>query len=82
MQSYQKLGVEYHTQKEIKLFAKEAMEAYNDPVEYEIDPKLSVPYNSGKISKQTYDKALKYFNSLRFPAVYLMISELLKNTIN
>ena len=44
------------------------MEILGNPVEYEINPKLSVPYNSSKISKQTYDDALKYFNSLRFAA--------------
>ena len=44
------------------------MEIYDNPIEYEINPRISVPYNSGKISKQTYIDALKYFNSLRYAA--------------
>ena len=44
------------------------METFANPVEYEINPNFSVPYNSGKISKQTNIDALKYFNSLRFAA--------------
>ena len=44
------------------------MEIYDNPIEYEINPRISVPYNSGKISKQTYIDALRYFNSLRFAA--------------
>ena len=39
--SHQKLGVEYHTQKEIKLFSKDIFELLNDPVEYDIAPKIS-----------------------------------------
>ena len=44
------------------------MEIIDNPIEYEINPRISVPYNSGKISKQTYIEALKYFNSLRYAA--------------
>ena len=64
----QKLGVKFHTSKEIKDFAKDIMFAYDLPVKYDIYPKITSPYNSGKISKETYDDALKYLNSLRFAA--------------
>ena len=37
-------------------------------MKYDIQPKTTSPYNSGKISKETYDDALKYLNSLRFAA--------------
>ena len=66
--SNQKLGVKYQTPKEIKIFSKEAMELYNSPVEYDIQPKTTEQYNSGKISQISLDNALKYFNSLRFAA--------------
>ena len=66
--SYQKLGVQYHTQEEIKLFSKEIMEFLNFQVYYDIQPNLTTPYNSGKISQITYDKAVKYINFLRYTA--------------
>ena len=45
------------------------MELFNFPVKYDIPPKTkSSPYNSGKISKITYDNALKYMNALRYTA--------------
>ena len=66
--SNQKLGVKYQTPKEIKIFSKEAIELYNSPVEYDIQPKTTEQYNSGKISQISLDNALKYFNSLRFAA--------------
>ena len=44
------------------------MEIFNIPIKYDINPHTNVPYNSGKISKLTYDNALKYLNSLRFAA--------------
>ena len=66
---YQKLGVEYHTQKEISLFSKEAMKLFEFPVKYDISPKTRSPFNSGKISKITIDNALKFMNALRYTAV-------------
>ena len=66
--TYQKLGVQYHSQKEIKLFSEEAMDLVDLPNQYDISPKIKQPYNAGKISKITYDNALKYFNILRFTA--------------
>ena len=67
--THQKLGVQYHTQKEIKQFSKNILELLNDPVEYDIAPKTSsVPYNSGKMSKITNENALKLLNSLRHAA--------------
>ena len=64
----QKLGVKFRTSKEIKDFAKDVMSLYNIPTKYEINPKTTSPYNSGKITKETYDNSLKYLNSLRFAA--------------
>ena len=64
----QKLGVKFRTSKEIKDFAKDVMSLYNIPTKYEINPKTISPYNSGKITKETYDNSLKYLNSLRFAA--------------
>ena len=64
----QKLGVKFRTSKEIKDFAKDVMPLYHIPIKYEIAPKITSPYNSGKISKETYDICLKYLNSLRFAA--------------
>ena len=39
-----------------------------DQMIYDIQPKLTPPYNSGKISKETLDNSMKYLNSLRFAA--------------
>ena len=64
----QKLGVKFRTSKEIKDFAKDVMLFYHNPIKYEINPIITSPYNSGKISKGTYDNALKYLNGLRFAA--------------
>ena len=65
--SYQKLGVQYHTEKEIRLFSKEVMELLELPVKYDIPPKTkSSPFDSGKISKITYDYSIKYLNCLRY----------------
>ena len=66
--SHQKLGVQYHTQKEIKQFSKNILELLNWPVEYDISPVTRVPYNSGKIAKTTNDNALKLLNCLRYAA--------------
>ena len=66
--SYQKLGVKFRTTKEIKDFAKDIMLVLEDQMIYDIQPKLTPPYNSGKISKETLDNSMKYLNSLRFAA--------------
>ena len=43
------------------------MELLDFPIKYDITPKTKAsPFNSGKISKITYDIALKYMNLLRY----------------
>ena len=64
----QKVQVDFHTQKEIKIFSKEAMQAFDVGVKYDIEPKTTSPYNSGKMSKETHNNAIKLLNSLRFAA--------------
>ena len=66
--SYKKLGVKFRTTKEIKDFAKDIMLVLEDQMIYDIQPKLTPQYNSGKISKKTLDNSMKYLNSLRFAA--------------
>ena len=64
----QKLGVDYHTQKEIKNFIKDDMKSFNEKVEYTKQQKTSSPYNSGIISQKTMNKSIKTFNTVRFIA--------------
>ena len=64
----QKLGVAFHTSKEIKNFAKNIFFAYNKRDKFIIQPKWTSPYNSGKISNESLEEGLKYLNSLRFAA--------------
>ena len=44
------------------------MQAFDVGVKYDIEPKTTSPYNSGKMSKETHNNAIKLLNSLRFAA--------------
>ena len=66
--NYQKLGVTFHNKKEIreKYLSVLNYEGHND--KYQIQPKTKSPYNSGKLSKETINEAIKLFNCYRFCA--------------
>ena len=64
--TYQKVGGEYRTKKEIKEYLLPLLNYKNEEDTYQKQPKIKVPYESGKLSQETNDIAIKMFNFARF----------------
>lgn len=64
----QGLGVQAHTQAEIRSFFIEHPAMMDQAVTYSVEPQLEEPYGTGVLSDETFTSALNLLNQLRFIA--------------
>ncbi len=62
------INVAYHTQEEIKNYAKNSNVSLKDALEFEEEPVTKSPYSLGKLSGKTLQSALKMLNQVRYIA--------------
>ncbi len=65
---YEKLKVDYHSISEIRERFLDSLKNEKQTIKYSTEPKIKYPYKLGKISKESLDIAIKYFNCLRYIA--------------
>ena len=65
---YEKLKVDYHSISEIRERILDSLKNKDKTIKYSTEPKKKYPYKLGKISKETLDNTIKYFNCLRYIA--------------
>lgn len=62
------INVAYHTQEEIKNYARNSNVSLEDALEFEEEPVTKSPYSLGKLSGKTLQSALKMLNQVRYIA--------------
>lgn len=62
------INVRYHTQEEIRAYARKSNVSLNDALEFAEEPVIQSPYSLGKLSDRTLQSALKMLNQVRYIA--------------
>ncbi len=62
------INVAYHTQEEIRNYAKKSNVSLEDALEFSEEPVTKKPYSLGKLSSHTLESALKMLNQVRYIA--------------
>lgn len=68
MKNFQKLGITFHTKKESREKYLPVLSQFGHGDKYDNKPKMTSPYNAGKLSTETIDQALNLLNCYRFSA--------------
>ena len=68
VQAAEGINVEYHTQEEIVKYLKNSGSNTSAKVSYEVEPSFEVPFDSGSLSDETLDSAIKMLNQIRYIA--------------
>lgn len=65
-EKYEKVGGEYRSKKEIKDYLVPLLDYKNIKDEFEVEPIITPPYNSGKLSEKYLQVPIKMLNCARF----------------